>query len=214
MRAPALLLLLAATALGLGAAGGGSAVAARTARRATCARAHSQTLASSAAARVFLVYGRDDDLYGPPATVFGCLRRHPRPVVLQRFAAGDAPTVTGRRLAGRYAALAETVVSVACSKYMGDAPECTTFRFASWDLTTGRVRATGRAPVAAFVLSSHGWLAWTTPPDPLGLTDVVAVTATGTRTLDRGAVDAGSLRLAGSLLSWTRAGAPQSATLP
>lgn len=211
---PLVALLAALAALGLAAASASATTIATRGGRATCRRAGSRTLASSPTARIYAVTGADDGEYGAPVTVYGCLRRRDRRrVVLQRFSSTRAVTVVGRRLAGRYAALAESVTDVACSKYMGAAPECTTARLASFDLTTGRVRALGSAPVAAFALTPQGWLAWVAKPDPLGLADVVARDSRGVRRLDRGAVDPASLSSAGSVVSWVRDGVEQTAAL-
>lgn len=183
--------------------------------RPTCQRARSRTLVSSPTARVYAVTGHDDGEYGAPTTVYGCLRLHDRRrVVLRRFSATQAVTFPRRRLAGRYVALSESVVDVACTKYMGAASECSSARLASYDLRTGRARARADSPAAdALALSARGWLAWVGPADTAGVRTVRVRDSAGERVAGGGAVDPRSLSVTGDLASWVADGAEQTATL-
>lgn len=217
MRSPTKLALAAAAAVA--AAGSLAAPAAATSLvarpgRPTCKRVGSRTIVSSPTARVYAIVGRDDGEYGAPVTVVGCWRaQERRRVVLQRFGAGQSASVERKRLAGRHVALQTTVVDVACTKYMGSAPECVSHGLASYDLRTGRLRASGDGRATAFALADRGWLAWVTQPDASGAVAVWAQDGAGRRQLDAGAIDPRSLSVTVDVVSWTRDGVEQTATL-
>jgi hypothetical protein len=80
------------------------------------------------------------------------------------------------------------------------------------DLRRPRGPAPGLA-AASYVLSDNGSFAVIGLPDPAGQSAVIAVVRGRPRTLDSGAITAGSLALAGRTLYWTRDGIPRSAPL-
>jgi len=211
--AAALVGLLAAAAGPLAAPAAATTVATRGGRP-TCKRAGSRTIASSPQARVYAITGRDDGEYGAPTTIVGCWRaKERRRVALLRHGVGQALFVDRKRLAGRYVALQTTVVDAACTKYMGSSPECFTYRLASYDVRTGRHRAQGDGAPAAFALTTRGWLAWVTAPDGSGAATVFARDGAGRRQLDAGAIDPRSLSVTDDVVSWTRDGVEQTATV-
>lgn len=218
MRSPTKLALAAAAAVA--AAGSLAAPAAATSLvarpgRPTCKRAGSRTIVSSPQARVYAIVARGDDQeYGPPTTIVGCWRgQEHRRVVLQRHRLGLAVFVDRKRLSGRYVALQTTVVDAACTKYMGSSPDCVSYGLASYDLRTGRRRAQGDGNPAAIALTTRGWLAWVRQPDASGAATVFAQDGAGRRQLDAGAIDPRSLSVTVDVVSWTRDGAEQTATL-
>jgi hypothetical protein len=215
MRTALLACAVAAALAAVAAAPAGATTVATRPGRATCQRARSHTLVSSPTARVYTVTGADDGEYGAPVTLYGCRRFHDRRrVMLRRFSSTEAVTFSNRRLAGRYVALTESVVDVACSKYMGAAPECAFSRLVSYDLRTGRVRARADSPAAdALALSARGWLAWVGPADAAGQRTVRVRDSAGERVADSGAIDPRSLSVTGDLASWVRDGAERTATL-
>jgi len=77
-------------------------------------------------------------------------------------------------------------------------------------------RPRGPAPslaAASFVLSDNGSFAVIGLADPAGQTPVIAVVHGQPRTLDSGAITAGSLALAGRTLYWIKDGVPRTALL-
>jgi len=80
------------------------------------------------------------------------------------------------------------------------------------DLRRPRGPAPGLA-AASYVLSDNGNFAVIGLPDPAGQSAVIAVVRGRPRTLDSGAISAGSLALAGGTVYWTKDGVPRSAPL-
>ena len=110
--------------------------------------------------------------------------------------------------AGSYVALAYGFVEPACGKYTGGGPQCEMFAVASFNLRTGRLRASVTLPAAALVVTPAGWFAWISPAGQLE-----AVDSRGRLTLDEGPVEAPGVRAAGTTIRWSSAGAAHSAEL-
>lgn len=153
-----------------------------------------------------------DDEYGPGTRVMTCRQGHPR-VTLASTGPGDALTITHPVFAPAYVAFAWTRSSVACSKYLGDDPQCTSARVASYNRRTGRTRVSGTGPADALAVTTSGWLAWVSPLDASGARTLTVADRGGERVLDRGAIDPASLRANGQAVTWTANGAAASAGL-
>jgi len=180
-----------------------------------CAVRHATLLARSGTTKL---YSRDtnvDDLYGPTTTLYGCVGRHkPR-------ALGDAYGIKAAtlRINARYAAFSFAYTDNACTKYMQPEPTCAISGVQSYDLLAGKSRTFARNTVAdALALTPAGWIAWVTPAPPMTAERTVlgldsSTTPGAPRPLATGAIDPASLTASGETVSWTLAGAPQSATL-
>jgi hypothetical protein len=160
--------------------------------------------------------------YNPDGSqLFACLQASGRPWALATGINVPDGYLAVVRLAGDFVAFGAYEGS-ACARYgmcpPGYSPSLTT---AVVDLRTGARRDFHLAdprgtPVAghALVLNSRGSIAWI--GCPVGCDagrELHTIDAQGNHLLDTGALDAASLRLSGSTLSWTNAGAPRSATL-
>jgi hypothetical protein len=200
--------LLIAAAAALSAAGADADAAAR---KPSCAAAKSKTVAQNASARVFKITRSSGT-----TRLYGCLRSSGRRVVLAQ-AADDIETSTGFdrvRLNGRFVAWQGTATDLSCKADCPPGYDPYTWTIERVDLRSRKGRAfSGRAAGQALVVSRKGAVAWvqSTGADTY---DVRAGDAAGARTLDSGAIDPKSLKLAGSTLSWTNAGAPKTAALP
>ncbi len=153
-----------------------------------------------------------DDEYGPGTRVMTCRRGHRR-VTLVSTGAGDAISVAHPAFTPGYVAFAFSTASSACTKYLGDDPQCFSTGVTSYNRRTGRRRASGQGAADALVATPAGWMAWLSPADPAGARTLKAVDAGGERVLATGPIDAASLTVVGAIVSWSAAGVPGSATL-
>jgi hypothetical protein len=153
-----------------------------------------------------------DDEYGPGTRVTTCRKGH-RPVVLVSTGPGDSVAVSRGVFTAGYVAFASSSYSTACTKYLGDDPQCHSAGVASYNRRTGRLRARGSGPADALVLTPAGWLAWLSPADAGGTRTLQAVESHGARVLASGPIDPASVRATGSMVSWTDGGVAGAATL-
>ncbi len=133
--------------------------------------------------------------------VWGCFRRRgSRAMNLGSF--GPTNGITDVQLAGRFAGF--VIHGAGCSRgtCMGD-------QVALADLRKGTQRW---FPGRAFVLTNRGSLALLRD-EPDGRIAVIAIDRGGTRTLDAGAIDPGSLARGGRRVYWLNAGEPRTALL-
>jgi hypothetical protein len=153
--------------------------------------------------------------------LFACVQASGRPWALAAGINVPDGYLAVVRLAGNFVAFGAYEGSP-CVRYgmcrPGYSPSLTT---AVVDLRTGARRDFHLAdprgtPVAgrALVLNSGGSIAWIGCPAGCDAgRELHTIDAHGNHLLDAGALDPASLRLSGSTLSWTNAGAPRSATL-
>lgn len=168
----------------------------------SCSPRHAHVLGRHGGSRLFFLVTGAGDEYGTPITIFGCLRGHRRTVRLQRFDAETDVEVRHVRFAGPYAAFAETVTDLPCSKYDPANPACSSHQIASFDLRTGRRRARSSTVATALVLVRRGWIAWTQPAATTGGTALRAIDSLGPRPLDDGPIAPASVRSHGNVVSW------------
>lgn len=178
----------------------------------TCAVKGSDTVASNRFARVFTVEGRGD----VSARLYGCLHSANRRVALD-FAADDLVTsqsFSAPVLNGRFVAWQHDDTDISCKADCPPGYDPTTERLTIVDLRSKRRRTIDAAVVGgAIAVSRTGSLAWVGQGDGAL---VVYAARSGGRTyepLDAGDIDARSLRLRGTVLSWRNAGVAKSATL-
>ncbi len=152
-------------------------------------------------------------------TVFGCLRVAQRPVRVVAFPEGVVLGAIRASFDGHYAALYLSSAEQACGKY-DPGPQCETSLLESVDLLTGHRRVNvpgagerGSGTPAALVVTVKGSIAWVSQPATEAPAPLLARDSTGTRTLDPGPIEAGSLTVAGSVVRWRDAGVAHSATL-
>jgi len=118
--------------------------------------------------------------------------------------------LTHVRFNGRYVAFDVTVGDETCFKY-DPGPQCSSENLRSYNVRSGHRRAGVHAASDALALTTNGWIAWV--PPGAAPRSVVAADAAGSRQLDTGAIDPGSLRATGRTVRWTNAGQPRSALL-
>jgi len=179
----------------------------------TCRPSAHQVLGRSGTAVVFRRRTSAGGEYGEESALYACLKRRQRPLHLTSFGEGQVPKLehvpgANPAFAGSYVALAYGFVEPACAKYMGGGPQCEVFVIASFNLRTGRVRATASLPASSLVVTLAGWIAWVSPTGQLE-----AVDSGGKLTLDGGPVEASSVRAAGETIRWSSAGTVHSAEL-
>ncbi len=198
------------SALCLGAGGAASAPAST-----SCKPSGSKALVKSRYARVY-TRGRVDTDTGETQRLYGCLYSSGRP--LRLFEASDDGYVTSEgyadvRLAGRYVAWSETYYDISCKADCPPGYEPTTYGIGLADLR-GRSHRSIAARVldGALFVSKRGFLAWA-QPGPGATVAIRARDTAGVRELDAGGIDAGSLSLHGSEVSWTKDGVRRSTTL-
>lgn len=224
-RQPARLLLLvlcAALTLSLtvaSARAGGGVNLARTSRVQPCLPPRGDVLRRSHTAVLFVRQtGRSDGKYGAPHSLFGCSSPHQARKDLFDFEDGDEPTLAVAAFTPPYAAFYLTWQATSCAFYeSAGAEHCGETLFESANLTTGRVRLTVEEPETAppprdLVVTRMGWIAWSTDV-PSGTSVLSARDSAGERTLDRGPVDAGSLKVSGETVRWSDAGVAHTAVL-
>jgi hypothetical protein len=181
-----------------------------------CKPRASDAVVKSRYARVY-TRGRVDADTGDTQRLYGCLYSSRRP--LRLFEASDDGYVTSQsfadvRLAGRYVAWSETYYDISCKAACPPGYQETTYAIGLADLR-GRSRRRiggGRVLQGALFVSKRGFLAWAQPGPGASVTIRARDTA-GTRELDSGTIYPASLSLRGSEVSWTKDGAPRSATL-
>jgi hypothetical protein len=164
-------------------------------------------------------HGRKVLLINPAAVVYGssdapvgCMRPHGRGHRL--YDSDEYDSGYALRLAGRFAAFVYTQINP-CSKYdmcPTGTPGATT-DVEIVDLRSGHGPASSdQDVVGALKLSSLGIAAWTNTAGD-GVVSVRTLGPNGEQTLDSGPIDAKSLALHGTTLTWTNAGQTKSATL-
>lgn len=180
---------------------------------ASCSASHSTTLASSSKARI---YKKNVGTSGK-TNYYGCWRATGRRTLLsQNIGEADFSfAFTLPKLAGRYAAFSSTDVNSA-----GEGGT-TVFVFnlrTRHETVSEQIRPTGSLidPVEwstdGLVLTKHGFIAWIASSS--SAKSVSAFDSSGRRELDSGAdIDTSSLTRSGSVVSWTKGGVTQSATL-
>lgn len=179
----------------------------------TCGVKGGTTEARHGGQRLITREGPDDDLYGPATSVYACRQAHRPAVLLEETQEGTSISIAGVRFTRWFVVYSARGSSSQCTKYQPGAPECFYAYVASFDLRTGARKAITDGFALSPVLSTKGWFAWVSAPDPLGSRTVIGVDGTGGRTLDEGGIDPASLAFAGSRLGWRRDGAAQSAAL-
>lgn len=129
------------------------------------------------------------------SALYACIRRTGRKIPLDEDA-------TSARVAGRWAAWQR-------------AGKPGHWRIAVRDLRTGRERLVdGHVAESSLGLTTRGTIVWAQAQDSTSATPLfVNDTLSGGRLLDGGAVDAGSVRLAGRRVSWVSGGEVRSATI-
>jgi hypothetical protein len=155
--------------------------------------------------------------YPGPVTVYGCYSVRHSPHRLLDFPEDSSGEflklgTAGRRarISGHFAAFSLSFDDGPCEHYALSS-DCTSVLTASYNLRTGRRRAVADGSASDLALTPAGWFAWTSRGDAMH--PLSAVDRAGTRTLDPGPIDAGSLRASGVVVSWTSGGAAHSATL-
>ena len=180
------------------------------AHRAACARAGSHTVAKNPYVRVFETGDRDR------GALHGCLRSRDRRIRLaDSFDDGyvESRGYASVRLARRYVAWAGWSEDISCKADCPPGYDSQDSWIAVRNLATGRRRSIEtEALPAALVLTRTGAVAWARTAVG-GQTELWADDADGTRMLDRGDIDPGSLARGGLSVSWTNAGERRSATL-
>ncbi len=193
---------------------GAPAAQARKHKVVTCSVKGGTTVAHHGGQRLITKDGPDDSLYGPATKIYACRQAHRPAVLLDETEEGTSISISGVRFTRWYVVYAASGSSSECTKYQPDAPECFFSYVASYDLRTGKLRAITKGDAASPVLSTKGWFAWVTAPDPLGSRSVIGVDGGGSHTLDQGGINAASLGFSGARLGWKRTdGTAQSATL-
>ena len=172
----------------------------------SCAKKGSKTVKASRDARLFTVFTRDAVTH-----LYGCLRSVGRPVKLAK-ATDDLDSGTAFadvRLSGRYAAWRETSTDVSCKAACPPGYDATAEAVKVYDLRRRRTVRSVPAGVTdhALVLTQRGGVAW------LSENELFAADRSGTRRLDTGAINAGSLRAEISIVSWLRDGVERFARL-
>jgi hypothetical protein len=188
------------------------AAAPATTRAKTCTAKGATVVARSGTALLLTRSVGGDDLYGPGTLVTTC-RKGRRPVVLLRTGPGDSVTISHPVFTPGYVAFATSSFSTACTKYLGDDPQCRSVGVASYNRRTGRRRASGGGVADILLATPAGWLAWLSPADATGSRTLRAADTAGERELAAGAIDPASLTVAGPVVSWAAGGVPASATL-
>jgi hypothetical protein len=182
------------------------------ARPKPCNAKGAQVVARSGTALLLTASVGSDDEYGPGTRVMTCRKGHPR-VTLVSTGPGDSITVSHAFFTPGYVAFAFSTASTACSKYLGDDPQCFSVGVTSYNRRTGKLRASGTGAADALVATSAGWMAWVSPPDATGARALSAVAGAGQRVLAAGAIDPASLAVAGAEVRWSVGGVAASATL-
>jgi hypothetical protein len=200
-------LLLATGALAALPAGASAATRAK-----SCSPKGAKVVARSGTSLLLTRSHGDDDLYGPGTRVTTCRKGH-RPVVLVDTGPGDSVSISHGVFTTGYVAFARSSLSTACTKYLGDDPQCHSTGVASYNRRTGRLRASGSGQADVLVVTPAGWLAWLSPADGSGARTLQAVDSHGARVLASGAIDPASVRAAGSTVSWTVGDVAGAATL-
>ena len=192
---------------------------ARTSRVQPCLPPRGDVLRRSHTAVLFVRQtGRSDGKYGAPHSLFGCSSSHQARRDLFDFEDGDQPTLAVAAFTPPYAAFFLTWQATSCAFYeSAGAEHCGETLFESANLTTGRVRLTVEEPETAppprdLVVTRVGWIAWISD-GPSGSAVLSARDSAGERTLDRGPVDAGSLKVSGETVHWSDAGTAHTAVL-
>ena len=215
-----LALLLIAVSADTGATANASAnPSARASRVHRCLPPRGDVLRRSGSAVLFVRQtGRDDGKYGAPHSLFGCASSHQPRRDLFDFEDGDQPSLAVSAFTRPYAAFFLSWEATSCVFYeSAGAEHCGETLFESANLSTGRVRLTVEQPETApppvdLVVTHTGWIAWTVADSP-GMPALIARDSAGERTLDRGPVDAGSLKVSGETVSWSDAGVAHTAVL-
>jgi hypothetical protein len=177
-----------------------------------CSARGAEVVARSGTSLLLAADHGDDDLYGPGTLVTTCRKGH-RPVVLVKTGPGDSVALSHGVFTAGYVAFASSSLSTACTKYLGDDPQCHSTGVRSYNRRTGRLRASGTGAADALVVTPAGWLAWLSPADAGGTRTLQVVDAAGARVLASGAIDPSSLRAEGATVSWTVGGVAGAATL-
>jgi hypothetical protein len=182
------------------------------ARSKPCSAKGAQIVARSGTALLLSAPVGSDDEYGPGTRVMTCRKGHPR-VTLVSTGPGDAIAVSHVVFTPGYVAFAFSRASTACSKYLGDDPQCFSVGVSSYNRRTGKPRASGTGAADALVATSAGWLAWLSAPDATGARTLSAVDGAGRRVLAAGVIDPASLTVAGAVVGWSAGGVAAAATL-
>lgn len=177
---------------------------------ASCAAADSTTVRSNSYVRIYEVPDGED------RRLYACRRRTGRRWLLTRsfddgyVTSGTYDTV---RLTGRFAGWVSYETDISCKADCPPGYDPTSSRIVVVNLATRRtVREIGTAVAAgALVLTRTGAVAWVRVRS--SATYVYGADRDGRRTLDRGDVDADSLRRDGMQVSWVRGGLRRYATL-
>lgn len=191
---------------------GGDAATRKKPTRPVCALKHAETVASSRFGKLLATHRETDELYGDSTEVYAC-RTGRTPVQVDSYETGMGVTIGDVVFTTNYVAYSFSTLSSQCTKYMGDAPECRGAGAASYNTRTGKPRTDVGSAVNGLALSDHGWLAWIAPSADGTSWAVVAEDRRGRRTLAPDHVDPASLKIAGTTVSWTRGGAPESGPL-
>ncbi len=102
--------------------------------------------------------------------------------------------------------------AIDCLKYSQSneaAEECAVPEVSSYNLRSGRERASASGAEEALALTANGWIAWVAAPSHA----LLAIGAHGKHTLDAGPVEPRSLGVSGQTVHWTSNGVAHSAVL-
>jgi len=176
------------------------------ARKAPCAKAKSKTLAQTRTVRVYEVDRGDD------GTLYGCRKSTGRSIKLDTrsddgFTTSD--TYDRVQIFDNQVSWVSTVTERSCKADCPPGVGTPKVRIAVRNLKTRAFRSVPAAPLGdAVVLSTNGGVAWAAQGAAPGVVDIHA-SARGEedRVIDSGNIDAKTLRIEITIISWTRDGA-------
>lgn len=182
------------------------------ARKAVCERASSETIVATRKVRVYEVEK------GDATTMYGCRKSTGRRVKLDTkssdgFTQDD--TYDRVQVVDNQVSWVSTLTDQSCKADCPPGVGTPQVRIAVRSLSTRKFRSVVAAPLGdAIVLSGNGGVAWAAQGSAPGVVDIHAsVRGTEDRVIDSGDIDADSLAIEITIISWTRDGAERFARL-